>query len=259
MKAIEFITQLRSQGRYSFTIEEAERALGHSKIVTLNALKRLKNNIVSPARGFYLVLPPEYQMLGCLPAEMFVHNLMGYFQQPYYVGFLSAAQYYGAAHQKPQAFQIVTLKNRRPIHCGRIYLEFIAKKSVTQTTIKKFNTPTGTILVASPEELAIDLVIAPQHAAGINNLVTVLLELAESIQPNVLIEKIRLDADLFWAQRLGYLFDELGLKHIANPIFEKIKEKKLYWVKLIPQTPYTALSRNARWKIVVNTEVEPDE
>ena len=119
MKAQAFINYLRSQGRYSFTLQEAEKALERSKVVTINALKRLKPNIVSPARGFYLITPPEYQMLGCLPAEMFIHQLMQYFEQPYYVGFLNAAQYYGAAHQKPQHFQIVTVKNRRPIHCGR--------------------------------------------------------------------------------------------------------------------------------------------
>ena len=55
MRAETFINHLRSQGRYSFTIQEAEQALERSKIVTLNALKRLKPKIVSPARGFYFL------------------------------------------------------------------------------------------------------------------------------------------------------------------------------------------------------------
>ena len=33
----------------------------------------------------------------------------------YYSGLLSAAEYHGAAHQRPQAFQVFLAKNRRPI------------------------------------------------------------------------------------------------------------------------------------------------
>ncbi len=258
MKAQAFIDHLRSQGRYSFTLCEAEQVLEVSKIATLNALKRLKPNIVSPAKGFYLIIPPEYQMLGCLPAEMFIDQLMKYVNQLYYVGFVSAAQYYGAAHQKPQRFQVITLKNRRPIHCGRIYIEFIANKQVNTNAIKTFNTPAGTLLVASPETLAIDLVTAPQHAAGISNVATILMELSESIDYKVIVEKIKNDEQLFWAQRLGYLFELLELNKFSEAIYDIIKNKKIYWKKLIPARSYIALSRNKKWKIIVNTEVEPD-
>jgi hypothetical protein len=37
----------------------------------------------------------------------------------YYAGLLSAAQLHGAAHQRPQEFQVFLAKNRRPIRCGR--------------------------------------------------------------------------------------------------------------------------------------------
>lgn len=70
MKAQTFINELRKQGRFSFTIAEAENALAVGKVTCLNALHRLKKNnlIVSPARGFYLIIPPEYQVYGCLSA-----------------------------------------------------------------------------------------------------------------------------------------------------------------------------------------------
>ncbi len=259
VKAQEFIDYLRSQGKYSFTIQEAEKALALDKIQTLNALKRLKPNIASPARGFYLIIPPEYQALGCLPAEMFIANLMKYYDLPYYVGFLSAAQYYGAAHQKPQRFQVVTLKNRRPIKCGRIYIEFIANKNVTKCATRNFNTSTGIISVASPETLAFDLMAALHKAAGINNVATVLSELAESIDLKVLVEQAKIRSELFWVQRLGYLFELLGLEKFSNALFEIINGKKLHWLKLVPHSSYQALARDAKWKIIINTEVEPDE
>ena len=178
MKTEEFTNSLQTKGRYSFTTSDAQQALQLTKDATFSALRRLrkKKQIVSPVKGFYLIVPPEYQAFGCLPANMFIADLMKYLDMPYYVGFLSAAEFYAASHQKPQRFQVITLKNRTPLHCGRIYIEFIANKKIAQLPTKKFNTLTGTIEVATPEVIAADLVTAPQHSAGINNVATVLRE-----------------------------------------------------------------------------------
>lgn len=261
MKATNFINKLRSTGRHSFNTNEAMAALNSNKMATLNALKRLKDNkhIVSPARGLYLIVPPEYQILGCLPADMFIPELMKHFGQPYYVGFLSAAQFYGAAHQRPQRFQVVTTKNRPPIHCGKIYIEFIANINTATYPTKKFNTATGTIAVATPEVIAADIVTAPQHAAGIHNVATILVDLAENIDISKLRELTEINSQLFWLQRLGYLYDFLKLNKLANGIVKIIGNKKLHWARLVSKAPYKALQRNKKWRIIVNTKVEPDE
>lgn len=261
MKAREFINALLSQGRFSFSTPVAMEALRLGKIPTLNALHRLKKNklVVSPAKGFYLIVPPEYQIYGCLPADMFVADLMRYLNQPYYVGYLSAAQFYGAAHQKPQRFQVVTTKNRPPIRCGRIYIEFIANKNIASLPIKKFNTAAGTIVVATPEVLAADLVTSPQHAAGISNVATVLLELSENINEKRLHELTKINSALFWIQRLGYLFESLKVERLTSSLAKTLARKKLHWVRLVSRSPYKPLIRDAKWKIIVNVEVEPDE
>lgn len=261
MKAQTFINQLRSQGRFTFTTAEAEKALTLKKVACLNSLHRLKKNnlIVSPAKGFYLILPPEYQIYGCLPADMFIPDLMHYWNLPYYVGFLSAAQYHGAAHQKPQRFQVVTLKNRPPIQCGRIVIEFIAKKQIDNRLIKKFNTIAGIIDVATPELLAADLVSSPQYAAGINNVATILAELAETLNATKLLELADINTELFWVQRLGWLLEFLGMKELANTLFTVLDGKKLHWARLVSRAPYTPIERNLKWHVIVNTTVEPDE
>lgn len=261
MKAKEFIIQCRANGQYTFTSQDAEKALVLPKAQLLNALHRLKQNklIVSPAKGFYLIIPPEYQAFGCLPADMFIPDLMKYLNQPYYVGFLSAAQFYGATHQKPQQFQVVTLKNRRPLHCGRVYVTFIVNKNVANMPTKPFNTSAGTILVATPEVVALDLVSAPQHAAGINNVATVLTELVENINPQSLIQLSTIRPELFWIQRLGYLLELLGFSQLADELIKTLNDKKLHWVKLVSNAPYKNLARDKKWKIIINTEVEPDE
>ncbi|MDQ2995150.1 MAG: type IV toxin-antitoxin system AbiEi family antitoxin [Pseudomonadota bacterium] len=261
MKAQEFITHLRAQGRYSFNTLDAQTSLELNMPATLNALKRLKGKgyIVSPAKSFYNIVPPEYQALGCLPAEMFVHELMKHLNLPYYIGFLSAAQYYGAAHQKPQRFQVVTTKNRPAIHCGRIYIEFIANKNASNMPINKFNTPAGTINVATPELIAGDIVTFPRHAGGINNVATILFELAEKIDINKLEALSKLIPKIFWLQRLGYLFEFLEITELANGIEKIITGKKHNWILLVSYMPYNPIIRIKKWRIIVNTDVEIDE
>jgi predicted transcriptional regulator of viral defense system len=226
----------------------------------LNALRRLrlKKSVVSPAKGFYLILPPEYEILGCLPADMFIPDLMEYLNLPYYVGFLSAAQYYGAAHQKPQRFQVVTSKNRSPIHCGRVYIEFIANKDVAQMPIKKFNTSGGIINVATPEVTAADIISMPNHAAGINNVATILVDLSEQLDIKKIIDLTKQKSELFWLQRLGFLLEFLGVNQLANAISKILSDKKLHWARLVAKAKYKPLQRNKKWKIIVNTTVEPD-
>ena len=111
------IDDLVAAGRYHFTAAEMRSALGVSSAASKLALRRLikKRQVASPARGFYVIVPPEYRSLGCLPADQFIPALMELREIRYYAALLSAAQYHGAAHQRPQEFQVALARNRRPI------------------------------------------------------------------------------------------------------------------------------------------------
>jgi len=65
-----YISGLAAGGQYHFTSGEAQAALGVSAAAAKLALNRLAKQklAASPARGFYVILPPEYGALGCLPA-----------------------------------------------------------------------------------------------------------------------------------------------------------------------------------------------
>jgi hypothetical protein len=77
--------------------------------------------------------------------------------QSYYAGLLSAAQYHGAAHHRPQEFQIMLPKARRPIHCGKVRVAFIVRKRLKDVPVQNFNMPRGVILVSTAEATAVDL------------------------------------------------------------------------------------------------------
>ena len=124
---------------------------------------------------------------------------------------------------------------------------------------KKFNTQAGTIEVATPEVISADMVTMPQHAAGISNAATVLMELAEKIDVKKILELTRLNPELFWLQRLGYLLEFLEFRSLADEISKIINTKQLHWVRLVSNASYKPLLRVKKWKIIVNTKVEPDE
>src|SRR3954464_9550774 len=102
--ASDYVNGLAEQGRYHFRSRDAQKALGVSPAAAKLALLRLAKQslVASPARGFYSIVPPEYRSLKSLPAEQFIPALMQSLGLKYYAGLLTAAQYHGAAHHRPQ-------------------------------------------------------------------------------------------------------------------------------------------------------------
>lgn len=254
-----YVIGLTVSGRYDFASREAQAALGVSAAAAKLALNRLAKQklIASPARGFYVILPPEYRSLGCLPADQFIPALMKRLNLSYYAGLLSAAQYHGAAHQRPQEFQVFLASNRRPIQCGAVRVVFMARKRIRDVPVQPFNTPRGTLLVSTPEATALDLVGYAGHAGGLNQVATVLSELAERIDPEKLAAAAR-TAPVAWAQRLGYLLEHLGFAAKVPALKEYVRQHAKQSTLLLPQAPQKHSHRNKGWKLYVNAKVEAE-
>lgn len=223
------------------------------------ALRRLKHKglIAAPVRGFHVIVPPEYQALSCLPPEQFIPQLMDGLDVPYYAGLLTAARVHGAAHQQPQVFQVVVPKNRPSIRCGRAVVTFVARHNAMAIPTLQLNTPRGYLRVSIPEATAFDLVGYPQHCGGLSNVATVLAELAEKLSP----ERLAAVAPLSptpWAQRLGYLLEQVGEPERATSLAEHIARAATETAPLSTMHPGDRSRRDARWKLAVNVEVEPD-
>ena len=133
-KFSEYLKNLRQSGRLSFTINQASSDLGISRHNVLASIFRIKKSgeIISPAKGFYVIIPPEHQLQGCLPASQLVPILMQHLKINYYVGLLSCAMYHGATHQKPNSFQIISDKQIRK-NLKFKYNNFISSCYVTVT------------------------------------------------------------------------------------------------------------------------------
>lgn len=259
MSSSKILIDLPAKGKYDFTMPVAKKLLGSSDAAVHSTIQRLrrKGDIAMPYRGFYLIVPPEYRILGCLPAEQFIPLLMEQIGEGYYAGLLSAAQYHGAAHHRPQVFQVVTAGNKAPLECGKVRVDFIARKNVKEMPTCAINTPRGMLRLSSPETTAFDLVGYPHHSGGLDNVATILAELAEKLDP-IELARIAELSPLTWAQRLGYLLDLVEISEKTEALAGYLGARRLVVTPLVPSRSIDGAEKNQRWQLLVNAEIEAE-
>lgn len=260
MKSLEYILSLARQGRHCFLSKEIQEALSLSEESLKQLLIRLRKKkfIATPISGYHLILPAEYQNLGCLPAEQFIDSLMQHLNQPYYVALLSAGARYGAAHNQPQWFQVITLRKRRDIICGRVRIQFIGKKDIELSTFKTMNTSTGTYKISTPETTMIDLVRYSEQAAGMENVLNVIIELVEQIRKQEFEIVLKLFKEKTTLQRLGYLLDKIGCENLSRLTEKCISRMELKNIPLIAGYETENKPIDKKWRIIINEELEAD-
>lgn len=255
----EFVEDLQARGRYTFTRAEGASGARRSEMALEAALRRLKRRgrIASPRRGFYVLVPAEYREAGCPPASWFVDDLMRFLKQPYYVGLLSAAAIHGAAHQQPMVFQVVTDRPTRPARAGRVRIAFHMSRRIDSAPVVKVQTETGSMRVSSPEATAFDLVRFARSAGHLNNVATVLGELAEKLDSGALAKTARSYAAPE-TQRLGYLLEQLGRGELAASLVASIEARRRRLVLLAPGQAHGKAPPDRRWSVVPNVTIETD-
>jgi predicted transcriptional regulator of viral defense system len=257
----QFVDHLQSRGRYVFRRDEAIRALAVSDIALKFAARRLvaKSRLAMPRRGFFVIVPLEYAAAGAPPATWFVDDLMAFEEAPYYVGLLSAAALYGAAHQQPQELQVVTSSSLRPTVAGRTRLRFILKREAERTPVNEQKTETGTMRVSTPEATALDLVRYEATMGGTGAVATVLSELAERLDPKRLVAAARADVELSVAQRTGFILDHVGANAKTEPLARWVAEQRPRAALLRAGKGERKGAPDPRWSIIENESIEVDE
>ena len=257
-KLSDFIDQIQGQGRYTFKFEDLTSDRSH--ISTQAALRRLKqrHRIVSPHRGFFVVVRPEYRSLGSPPANWFIDELMAHLKQPYYVALLSAAALHGAAHQQPMIFQVMTDRPTRSIDLGSINISFHMTRDIENFPTKKMQTETGYIKVATPETTAFDIVKYTAASGHLNNVATVLTELEEKLDADQLVKTAPLYATPD-VQRLGFILENFSNnKALVAPLLEYYQKLRRRPVLLSPKMPSKEKSPDKNWCVVPNETIETD-
>lgn len=257
MAISQYIEDLQARGRYSFSYATAMSETGKSEKAVERALSRLRQRgvIASPRKGFYVIVPPEYRVAGCLPASWFIDDMMSFVGELYYVGLLSAAELYGAAHHRPQELQVVTVRSHRMVECGRTRIRFFSKRYPERTLTTKHKTRTGFVEVSTPEATALDLVRYSFELGGLSAVVTVISELSENLKARALVRAAG-GFELSVVQRLGFMLDKLNQNKLSNPLSNWVLEQRPRLVALRSGETVCSEYNDERWRIRVNEEIE---
>ena len=267
MRIQSYIKDIRKYGKRCFTIEDLVNqfhvSCSHARVSLHRLLK--SGDLISPVRGLYVIVPPEHQPYGSIPAEELVPLITQHIGANYYVSLLTAGLFHGATHQKPARFQVISDKRiKHTLVFGDIEIDFIYKKSVSDLPTQNFTVNTGYLVVATTELIALDLLTYPDHAGGLNHIATVLSELIENLDAVKLINLAKQIKAEYQLQRIGYILDSIELmdeehaEEVIGKLASHVKESKKKYLPLASEIPKTGFPRCKKWRIVINTEIESD-
>jgi predicted transcriptional regulator of viral defense system len=260
LKLTDLIDEYMGRGKSTFTKEEALEDSGLSESAFYKASARLQDKswLFQPRRGFFVIVRPEDRKMGAPPANEFIDYLMEYLDEPYYVGVLSAARIQGAAHQAPQVFQVVVRKTLQDIEKGRSPIRFIENKMMGEVPVEQKKVRSGYIRVSTPEATAVDVVYYRKHAAGLDNVANIIIELADKLDPVKLFEAAVRMHGMATVQRLGFILDKYGFKRLSNPLEAWVRSQEVLRVPLLASGERAGVHHDKRWHVLVNRELDPD-
>jgi predicted transcriptional regulator of viral defense system len=253
-----YLKEVRSQGRYAFTLDELKNVFQISYPAIKQKLHRLKlkNEIAIIRQGFYVIIPAEYSKQAMIPPYLFIDDLMKSLNKSYYVGLLSAAAQLGAAHQQPMGYTIIT-ESPAPRSIDKLNIVFFPKQNFSQEGIIQQKTTAGYIPVSSPERTALDL-FDYIHKFGVNRITTILQELSEAMQPTHLAKIGKQFPNTAAIQRLGYILEnEIGAIKLSDALYKVLSERQFFAIPLSLQKG-KAGATDSRWKVIKNMAIESD-
>jgi len=257
----DLLDDFQRNGLYGFERSKIETSMPASPAAIGKALRRLadKGRVKRLRKGFHVIIPVEYATQGIPPSDWFINDLMRSLDQPYYIGLLSAAALHGAAHQQVQQLQIVVPKQERPLKIPGLSIRFFRKKDFAATPLQHRKGHSGMLPVSTAEATSLDLVRYSRQIGGLDAILTVLSELAESMTPGNLATTAALESEIALVQRLGWLLDHLGRQSLADALHAALPASKfLPKAALDPDAPRTGTSTGNRWRILENTQPKAD-
>ncbi|MCX6257859.1 MAG: hypothetical protein NTW49_08200 [Bacteroidia bacterium] len=264
LKLENWVDQCLSKGKYSFNLEEVRDHFQKDSAAAIKqSLNRLvrKQKVVSVFKSYYVIVSPQYQSMGILPASMFIDGLMTYLGRKYYVGLLNAAALHGSSHQQPQEYFVVTeYPVLRATHKKGVRINYISTRKMPPVSLtEKKKTTTGFITVSKPILTALDLISYEKRTGGLNRASEVIYELLEIIKPKDINEEFIMFSSVSALQRIGYIFEEVLKNKVLAERIIQLSQKAGLKFSLIPlkasgSKEYSDI--NGKWKIEINTEID---
>ncbi|MBQ5464906.1 MAG: type IV toxin-antitoxin system AbiEi family antitoxin [Fibrobacter sp.] len=263
MNISEWIHSREIRGKATFSIVDVKDAFAErpSKSINTELSRQVsRGRVQSVYRGFYVIVPVQYQLKGVIPPVYYVDDLMDYVGKPYYVGLLSAAAMYGASHQRAMKTQVMTVVPRIKASGKNSLLDWNYRQEIPEAFVMKKNAEIGTLRYSGPELTAVDLVQFASHVGGYQRVATVLAELMDSLDMGKVDELLPFTT-VATVQRLGYLLEcVLSRQDQADALFQVLKMQGSWNSILLnnDQARREEVPAN-RWHVNGNIDIEVDD
>lgn len=255
-------------GISALSLDDVVALTGLSRSAATEAMRRARTSgqFFVPAPGLYIPIPSEFSTWGVVPAMDFIDQLMKHLGRGYYVGLLSAAEIHGAAHQRPQVFQVFVDRAVSDRDIERVRLRFYERSDVDAVPRDLKNSRTSQVPVSSPEATAFDLVSRPQESGALFNVATIIGELVreEKLDAAKVVE-LAPRYPLAVARRLGWLLDRdaefVDTSSMSEALHEFVRSSSMDGRRAVDLLAAGGPRRgqtNRKWGVVENADVEPE-
>ncbi len=267
-----FIDSLLARGQTSFSNSAVRSKLRSTPPGAIqSAVTRLKRKgvLVSPHRGFYLIVRPEDRALGGPDPARWIDPLMRHLQLDYRISLLRAAAFHGSSHQATMVFQVIAPRQLPKIEIGRQRVEFVYQSPARFAETNRpewldlLKSESGFAKIAGVELTLLDLCRYFHRAGGINGAAQAVHDLGRKADPRVLAKAAEV-CENSTARRLGYLLEVLGHQRQADSLRRYAEQAKSFKDLDPAARPIIAglnatEEKNLDWKLAINVPVEIDE
>ncbi|MCI1733412.1 MAG: type IV toxin-antitoxin system AbiEi family antitoxin [Bacteroidales bacterium] len=256
-----------SFGELRIAFEEMDYQLLQNELYRLSKQKIIENVY----KRFYVVVPPQYALSEMVPPVYYINQLMNYIDKPYYVSLLSAAEIFGAAHQKPQKYFVTTIFPKTNVSKSKNkMLVWNFRNRIKSELLVSRNSETGEVLYSNAELTSVDIVQYAKKIGGLSRAATILSELSEAVNYGKNFEELFHTTTTPTIQRLGFILDDIlhstsqaallykGLTRCSKSFkYVLLDKKKRYDSQRCDDCHSNDI--NERWKIIINTKIEIDD
>ena len=265
-----YLDKQLSCGRAWFNRDEGLRELGMSPEAFTAAATRLlkKRRLVSPKRGFFLILRPEDWNAGAPDPASWIDMFMRCQGIDYRISLLRAAAFHGSSHNAAMVFQVITPRQLRNIELGRHRVQFVyqapnAFEAVNRPgLLGQIKSDSGFAKVSGVELTLLDVTRYLRKAAGINNVAQIVKDLGAKASPR----KLGIAAAHYEnaaLMRLGFLLDHAGHTRQSRALESFVRHAKSM-KPLDPSIMPLSLAfaadypKDSKWKIIINEQLEDE-
>jgi len=163
----------------------------------------------------------------------------------YYIGFLSAMNYWGMTEQIPQTVYVAINRQKRPLEAVQTRFVFVKKPKLGDTT--QIEIQNVKVNISSKEQTIIDGLLFPEYCLGITEVAKAIHSAKDELNRKELTALAKKEKVIV-RRRLGYLLDSLNLKKLSK----ELEGKFIGFSWLDPNFQKKTFSYSKKWGLKIN-------